>query len=84
MKIHFTELEAAGYSRHGNWRMKNDISVNLISNTIRHAGKPSFDFFMQGIDVSVADIDQLGEVLAKFTKPTKKQSVNFEVADNWR
>ena len=71
MKIHFKELEAAGYTRHGNWRMKNDISVNLISNTIRHAGKPTFDLFMQDIDVSVADIDQLGDVLAKFTRGSK-------------
>jgi len=47
MKINFQELENAGYTRHGNWRMKNNISVNLISNTIRHTGKPAFDFYMQ-------------------------------------
>jgi len=53
MKINFKELEEAGYTRHGNWRMKNNISINLISNTIRHTGKPAFDFYMQDIDVNV-------------------------------
>lgn len=71
MKIHFQELESAGYTRHGNWRSKNNISVNMLSNTIRYTEKPSFDLFMQDIDVSVADIDHLAEVLAKFTRGSK-------------
>ena len=70
MKIHFTELEAAGYTRHGSWWTKNNISVNLASDTIKRV-HPYFNLFMQDIDVSVADIDQLGEVLAKFTRGNK-------------
>jgi len=65
MKINYKELEQAGFRKTGNWWIKDNVSVNLISNTILHGHKPSFYLEHVSTEVTVEDVKDFSRIMAK-------------------
>ena len=71
MKITINELIDADFNRHGNWWIKGNVSVNLLSNTILHGYTPGFsiefDELHRDPGATLQDIQDFSKVMARLT-----------------
>jgi len=65
MKINHKELQSAGFRKTGNWWIKDNVSVNLISNTILHGHQPSFYVENVNAEITLQDIEDFSRIMAK-------------------
>ena len=71
IKIPYQELLDNGFTKHGNWYIKGNVSVNLWSQTLLHGGNPSFHIEIDEVephgDITLKDVMALSEIMAKLT-----------------
>ena len=71
IKIPYQELLDNGFTKHGNWYIKGNVSVNLLSQTLLHSGKPSFYIEIDEVepqeDITLKDVMALSEIMSKLT-----------------
>ena len=71
MKIHFSELQNAGFKQHGNWCIKGNISINLLGDVVSHNTAPDFsidaDDFPALKKATLRDVTALSYAMATLT-----------------
>jgi predicted RNA-binding protein len=71
IKIPYQELLDNGFTKHGNWYIRGNVSVNLLSQTLLHSGKPSFYIEIDEVepreDITLKDVMALSDIMAKLT-----------------
>ena len=71
IKIPYQELLDNGFTKHGNWYIRGNVSINLLGQSLLHGGNPSFyidmDEFEPHGDITLKDVMALSEVMAKLT-----------------
>ena len=65
MKINHKELQKAGFRQSGNWWILDNVSVNLISNTILHGYQPSFYLEHVNGEITLQDIEDFSRIMSK-------------------
>jgi len=69
-KIHYQELLDAGFKQYGNWFLRDNVSVNLTSRTIKHAVRPYFEIELERFksgDITLVDVESFAAIMGKLT-----------------
>jgi len=67
LKIHFNDLQQNGFEKHGNWWLKSNVSINLLSNALKHTQTPRF--FVEDVNenITLKDVYDFAIIMAKMT-----------------
>jgi len=67
LKIHFNVLQQNGFEKHGNWWLKSNIAINLVSNNLKHTQPPMFCVEDVNETITLKDVYDFAIIMAKMT-----------------
>ena len=71
IKINYQDLLDNGFRQHGNWYIKDNVSVNLLGQKIFHNKNPGFCIDLEEVephgDIKLEDIRVFSDIMTKLT-----------------